>query len=385
MIKKNFSKRSIVLWIVALMTVFTALGAVFANASTDVTRPTIISISPSNNGLDIATHDVITAQFSEPMDASTINTNTFIVMQRTTPRAGSLPSEYRSLQVEGTVAYSGLTATFTPKNLQSNPLQPSQEFGNVFTATITNGAKDLAGNSLSQDYMWSFTTGISSFNTGATTSQQDQSAIPVVSAIVPVTQPPASAVVPVTTTATNNLSWIWWAVAGAFLLLIIALVISVFNATPQKNKKYIQSARPSPFGDVHPVMDIEGIGPEYTKRLHTMGIKNTKQLWGADAVKIARGTGASLSSVRGWQQMAELASVKDIGPQYAELLERSGVHSINQLKSYDTDKLLKMINQKQDSLKINIQGNSPGHATVEHWIDEARDHKFTEPAVGQIA
>ena len=153
----------------------------------------------------------------------------------------------------------------------------------------------------------------------------------------------------------------------------------------QKNKKTIQAAQPNPFGDVYPVTDIEGIGPKYSKGLLAMGIKNTEQLWRADAGKVARGTGASLSAAKSWQNMAELASIKDIGPQYAELLERSGIHSIDQLKNTDSDKLLKLVRGKQESLKINIQGNHPGHAMVEHWIEEARDHKFSESEEGQIA
>jgi predicted flap endonuclease-1-like 5' DNA nuclease len=83
--------------------------------------------------------------------------------------------------------------------------------------------------------------------------------------------------------------------------------------------------------------------------------------------------------------MAELASVKDIGPQYAELLERSGVHTINQLKNYDTTELLNIVRAKENSLKINIQGNTPGPALVENWIAEARDHTFTNPEEGQTA
>src|SRR5206468_2986027 len=54
--------------------------------------------------------------------------------------------------VAGTVSYSGVTATFTPAaNLA--PLTP-------YTVTISTGTKDLAGNALSTDMSWSFTTGV---------------------------------------------------------------------------------------------------------------------------------------------------------------------------------------------------------------------------------
>ena len=51
-----------------------------------------------------------------------------------------------------------------------------------------------------------------------------------------------------------------------------------------------------------------------------------------------------------------------------------------QLKNADPNQVLKLVRKKHDSLKINIQGNSPGHATVEHWIEEARDHPMRETA-----
>ena len=59
------------------------------------------------------------------MNPLTINGTTFLLTQGITP-------------VLGTVTYAGTTATFSPSaNLASNTL---------YTATITTGAKDLAGN-----------------------------------------------------------------------------------------------------------------------------------------------------------------------------------------------------------------------------------------------
>jgi hypothetical protein len=67
----------------------------------------------------------------------TVTTATFILKQGTT-------------SVSGAVTYSGVMATFTP----DTDLTP----GTVYTATITTGVKDLAGNSLANPYVWSFTT-----------------------------------------------------------------------------------------------------------------------------------------------------------------------------------------------------------------------------------
>src|SRR5439155_1542237 len=86
--------------------------------------------------VDISTQ--IATTFSEAMDVSTINTTTFTLTQRTTP-------------VAGTVNYSGVTATFTPVDTLA-PLT-------TYTVSISTGAKDLAGNALTSDITWSFTTG----------------------------------------------------------------------------------------------------------------------------------------------------------------------------------------------------------------------------------
>jgi hypothetical protein len=107
-------------------------------AASVVTPPSVSSTDPVNVATGVPFNQKIAATFSKTMDASTITTATFTLMQGTTP-------------VSGFVSYSGTTATFTPSNnLSSNT---------VYTATITTGAKDLAGNPLSNNYVWSFTTG----------------------------------------------------------------------------------------------------------------------------------------------------------------------------------------------------------------------------------
>src|SRR5207249_3229494 len=56
-----------------------------------------------------------------------------------------------STAVAGTVSYAGVTATFTP----ASALAPLT----AYTATATTGARDLAGNALATNFVWSFTTG----------------------------------------------------------------------------------------------------------------------------------------------------------------------------------------------------------------------------------
>src|SRR5687767_14997759 len=74
-------------------------------------RPVISLSLPENNVTDVSRNIVITVQFSETMEASTINANTFTLHKGVAP-------------VSGAVAYSGTTATFTP----ANPLDASSTY-----------------------------------------------------------------------------------------------------------------------------------------------------------------------------------------------------------------------------------------------------------------
>jgi len=114
-------------------------GAV--DATNGSTPPTVTSTSPADSATGVGINTAISVTFSEAMDASTVTTTTFTV------KAGSTV-------VPGTVNSSGTTATFTPTG--------NLAYITSYTATVTTGAKDLAGNVLSNNYVWNFTTGTAS-------------------------------------------------------------------------------------------------------------------------------------------------------------------------------------------------------------------------------
>jgi hypothetical protein len=105
----------------------------------DTTPPTVMAVSPGNSATGVAVTTTVTATFSEAMDASSINTTTFLL-----DSVGNTP-------VSGAVTYSGTTATFTPSS--------NLAYSTTYTATITTGVMDLAGNPMAADYSWTFTTG----------------------------------------------------------------------------------------------------------------------------------------------------------------------------------------------------------------------------------
>jgi hypothetical protein len=108
-------------------------------SSTDLTAPTVTATVPLNNALGVAVNSNITATFSKSMNSSSIVSSNFTVMRGVT-------------SVSGSVTYDSpnKNAVFNPTaNLLANT---------VYTATVTTGVKDVAGNHLASNMVWSFTT-----------------------------------------------------------------------------------------------------------------------------------------------------------------------------------------------------------------------------------
>jgi hypothetical protein len=107
----------------------------------DTTSPVVTVTVPTNGATNVAINQSINATFSKAMDPLTLTTATLKV---TGPGGAILP---------GIVSYALLSqiATLIPAlPLASNTL---------YTATVTSGAKDVAGNAL-VGFSWTFTTGV---------------------------------------------------------------------------------------------------------------------------------------------------------------------------------------------------------------------------------
>jgi hypothetical protein len=134
-------------------------------------------------------------------------------------------------------------------------------------------------------------------------------------------------------------------------------------------------------GQVHPVIDVEGIGEHYSKELSAIGIKDTKQLWNADTTYVAGALKVTPAAVDGWQCMAELMAVNGIGKQYAELLVRADVSSIDELCAETPQALLARIHKLEKHQGNRIQGNTIGVKSVQSWINAAQAHHGLTPIV----
>jgi len=110
-------------------------ASVAATPVADTTAPTVTLTVPVNDAKAAPINQNIIAAFSEAMDPASITAETFSLTQDSTP-------------VQGKVTQTASTATFTPAR--------KLEKGKQYTAIITTGARDLAGNAMANNYMWKF-------------------------------------------------------------------------------------------------------------------------------------------------------------------------------------------------------------------------------------
>ena len=111
----------------------------------DITAPTVLSTTPVDGAVDVAPGTIVTATFSEAMAAATVTSTTFSLADIT--NGGS--------SVSASVAYNATThvGTLTPN--------ASLAAQHTFTATVkggSTGVSDAAGNTMTADAIWSFTT-----------------------------------------------------------------------------------------------------------------------------------------------------------------------------------------------------------------------------------
>ncbi|HWH81761.1 MAG TPA: Ig-like domain-containing protein [Burkholderiaceae bacterium] len=118
----------------------------FTTAATgDTTAPTVTALSPLDGSTLVCLTKIVSATFSEPMDAATINATTLRVTDN-------------GVAVAGTVTYDAASqvASFAPTAAAGFAASTS------FVVTVVSGSagvKDLAGNPLAAARVWSFTTG----------------------------------------------------------------------------------------------------------------------------------------------------------------------------------------------------------------------------------
>ncbi len=131
-------------------------------------------------------------------------------------------------------------------------------------------------------------------------------------------------------------------------------------------------AAPERKGDIE---EIEGIGPAFAEKLRAADVSSIDALLEKGATPEGRSalveqTGIDAVRVLRWVNHADLIRVVGIGPEFAELLEASGVDSVPELAQRNVENLVTALTETNDARSLVRQ--VPSAAEVTDWIEQAK-------------
>jgi predicted flap endonuclease-1-like 5' DNA nuclease len=123
------------------------------------------------------------------------------------------------------------------------------------------------------------------------------------------------------------------------------------------------------------IEEIEGIGPAMGEKLRAAGIKDTDSLLelccsASGRKQVAEKSGISEARLLDWANMADLFRIKGVGPEYAELLEASGVDTVKELAQRNAENLAAKMAEVNGEKKLTR--TVPSAKVVGEWVSQAK-------------
>jgi predicted flap endonuclease-1-like 5' DNA nuclease len=124
------------------------------------------------------------------------------------------------------------------------------------------------------------------------------------------------------------------------------------------------------------LVDIEGVGPAYASKLEAAGVKDADALLKMGAApkgrkELAQKSGVDETLILKWINRVDLARVKGIGSEYADLLEASGVDTVVELGNRKPENLVNKMAEVNEAKKL--VRKLPTLTQVEDWVKQAKD------------
>ena len=121
--------------------------------------------------------------------------------------------------------------------------------------------------------------------------------------------------------------------------------------------------------------DVEGIGATYAKKLVDCGVTTQEALLEkgctpAGRKALTKDSGISAKLISKWVNRADLARVKGIGSEYADLLECAGVDTVPELAQRNAANLHEKLSEV--NAKKKLVRSMPTEAAVTKWVSQAK-------------
>jgi predicted flap endonuclease-1-like 5' DNA nuclease len=123
------------------------------------------------------------------------------------------------------------------------------------------------------------------------------------------------------------------------------------------------------------IIDVEGIGPAYKKKLKAVGVSTTEKLLEVGGTPKGRKDLAEKASldetlVLEWVNLSDLFRIKGVGSEYSDLLEEAGVDSVIELsKRVPANLFAKMVEVNKAKKLVR---KMPVEKQVADWVDQAK-------------
>lgn len=123
------------------------------------------------------------------------------------------------------------------------------------------------------------------------------------------------------------------------------------------------------------LVEVEGIGEIYAAKLEAIGVNSIEQLLEMGATKqgrenLSQKSGVSETLILNWINRADLARIKGIASEYADLLEAAGVDSVPELAQRNAANLHARLMETNE--EENLVRRVPSESEVADWIDQAQ-------------